>query len=134
MSPGTVHFFSGESKGRFSASEIKPIEDLQRDCYESFLTVADLLPSDAGDFTLDVTNQEGQTTHRVRLNVSDPISMTSLISLVSAGLVALVILIVTAAFAYKKRVLCFKKATKGSSASGRNPKSADGTEVSRLRL
>ena len=125
MSPRTVFFFPGESNGRFSASEIQPLAGIQRDCYESSLTVADLLPSDAGEFTLAVTNQEGQTSHTVGLNVSDPISMTSLISLVSAGLVALVVLIVTTAFAYKRRALCFKRRKYASGCR----QAAEGNEV-----
>ena len=103
------------SKGRFSSSGRQASELGSRDCFTSSLVIMDLLPADAGNYTLVIENGEGKAVHSVELRVSDPISMTALIGLVSASLVTLVVSLVATAFAYRRRSLCFR----GSSISKR---------------
>ena len=62
------HFFTGEGRGRFKASEI--VSDPNRkDCYLATLTIADMISSDSRLYFVTIANDRGETRYGINARV-----------------------------------------------------------------
>ncbi len=97
----------GESQGRYYASKVRP--DRRNDCYKAKLTISEVLPSDSRTYRLVARNDRGAMNFAIKVEVLDPIAMTTVVGVSAALLLLLVILVFALGYAYKGRKGCFKK-------------------------
>jgi hypothetical protein len=80
----------------------------REDCYIARLLVRKVSPEDSKKYFLAVENIHGEDRYAVALNVKDPVSMASVISVVIVLLVLFVVIVLGLLFLYKTQRLCFK--------------------------
>ncbi len=115
-----IHFSPiGESNGRFLAARRQPDPD-RKDCFFSSLSIAKVVSGDSGVYFFTAKNERGQLRFGIKLQIVDPITMTTLVGIAGAALLFIVALACFMAFTLKNRkeaksVCCAKK--KGDSES-----------------
>ena len=102
---GSLALEQGKSRGRLSVSDLKPVE--RKDCYASRLSFDPVTTDDARTYYLVAENDRGELRNGVKLSVTDPISMVTVIAIAVSCLVLITFSLVCMVCSQKYRRCCF---------------------------
>ncbi|XP_021939888.1 hemicentin-1 isoform X3 [Zootermopsis nevadensis] len=104
---GSQQLEAGADQGRYKAEELAQVE--REDCYEARLHVREVDPADSRNYYLAVQNERGTDRHAVYLDVREPVSMATLLSLAAGSLLLLLILVSFTVYALRREKCCFAR-------------------------
>ena len=98
---GSMALEQGKKRGRISVSELEP--GSRKDCYSSKISFNPVNSEDARTYYLVAENERGELRNGVKLSVTDPISMATVIGIAVSCLVLIVFLLVCLVCSQKYR-------------------------------
>ncbi|KAL7637906.1 UNVERIFIED_CONTAM: hypothetical protein RMT77_011519 [Armadillidium vulgare] len=97
---------AGNGNRRFVAERLAK-ESGSNDCYQARLRIQNVEMTDAQKYHLTVQNEKGDDKYYVSLTVKEPITMSTIIGIVTTCLVILVIVTIIMFYAFKAEKCCF---------------------------
>ncbi|KAJ8922191.1 hypothetical protein NQ315_004126 [Exocentrus adspersus] len=104
---GSLRLEAGAEMGKYKVDEVTQEE--REDCYLSTLHIKDTSATDSRAYYLAVENDRGTDRHAVQLYVSEPLQMSTLVSVAGALLVAFLLLICVCVYAIRAEKCCFAR-------------------------
>ncbi|XP_045463992.1 hemicentin-2 isoform X2 [Harmonia axyridis] len=104
---GSLRLEAGSEMGRYRVENI--IQEQREDCYKTTLHIRDVSATDSRAYYLSVENDSGTDRHAVQLHVSEPLQMSTVVSLTGGLLVVFLLSICVFIYIIRREKFCFSK-------------------------